>query len=862
MKKNFFKKLSFVLALAMIVTALAPAAGAFAAKAPKLSASTKALFLDVENKNVYDFNISNKVTGWKYLWSSSNKKVATVNSKNGVTTAVKAGKAIISVVITDKDGEEFDTLKATVYVRDNMKELTITNLPADNKLAVDATHDFNRSYVTESKRTTGSEGKVAWSVLKDGKATTDATIDANGNFVAKVAGEYTIECRAFQSSAKRAEFLKDTTKTSLVTSNVATYKVTVAPSMTAAKQTNLVKFDLTFDSAMVKADVEKNLTVSYMAGTTKVKELVKGVTMSADNKVATVEMYLNFTKGATYVIEYPNMKAVEFVSATTKVADVTDIAITTTTAELSIAKDVKVALYNKDKVDLGADPDLAARVTLEKKDNNLVVLDATAKKLYMYKVGDTVNIAATFHTYNWVDGKEVGNLTATQTITCVEQNKNQFGTLKAFTVGTSNPSNFNDPKHSFFKNTSANLYVQLLGKKTDGTDLYTNNYNSAAGTWKYTSSNTSVVMVNPTSGSMYGANEGTAVIVVYLNDVQVGACEVTVSGARKAAMAALDNTAVTVSKDINETTTVGLKVKDQLNNDYTVGTSPAVKQYAATVKPAIDNANSRKLIGNVASASATNGVVLSPYGVEAGTYYFNIEITDNNNSGVKLYANLTVTVQESGSAEISYYKVEADKTSYDLKDDSTVTLSVYGYTAGGVRKAAVAMGQVTGLEVKHTDGTNIYSSGTSIALNTIDNATYAVSGQTITVKALKATGTYTIKATTVSGSSIVSPVVFEVKNTRDKVVVTTNKLVAASDKTTVLDAINDCFDFAIGDNTGYTVDHYGVGDSSLDNYGVRFKQEGKNIYIQYVYIYEPTGVAGQFYAHKVDMGGVVISMSN
>ena len=859
MKKNFFKKLSFVLALAMIVSVLAPAAGAFAAKAPKLNASTKYLHL-VDGKNEFDFNISNKVSGWKYLWSSANEDVATVNKKNGVVTATGAGKTKVSVVITDKDGEEFEELTATVIVRDNIKELTITGTPADNKLAVGKMNDFNRSYVTEAGKTKGTSGITRWAV----SPSEGATITDKGEFTATKAGEYTITARAFQSKAKYTSWLADATKyASYVTSNEATYKVTVAASMTGVKQTNLVKFDLTFDTAMVKADVEKNLTVSYMAGTTKVKELVKGVSMSADGLVATVEMFLNFTKGATYVVDYTGMKAVEFVAATTNLADVTEIAILTTTAELSIAKDLDIAIYNKDKVNLGADAGLAARVTVEKKDNNLAVLDG--KKLSMYKVGDTATINATFHTYNWVDGKEVGNLTATQTITCVEQGKANVGTLKAYTVGTSNPSNFNDPKHSFFKNSSANLYIHLLGKESNGTtDKNTYNYTGSAGTWNYTSSNTAVVMVNPTSGSMYGASEGSAVIIVKLNDVQVAACEVTVTSVRKAATVALSMNSVTLSKDIADNKTITITVKDQLNNDYKTGATNhwSAKVKCASTSPTVDEKN---LIGGGIEAVANAGVNLTPLGVKAGTYYYNIEVTDDVTTTNKLYANLSVTVVEAGSADVAYYKIETAKTSYDLKDDSTITLNVYGYTAGGVKKAVVpydasaGYGQVATLEVKHTDGTNIASGTETIALSSIDSTNYVVSGGAIkVVKKELATGTYTIKAASVSGSTIVSPVVFEIKNTRDQVVKTTNKM--TSDKTTVIEAVNDCFGFKIGDQT-VTVDNYGnTIDHNADNYGMKYKLEGKSICLYYVYIYEPIAGTSNYYAHKVDMGGVVITM--
>jgi len=55
--KNFFKKLAFVLALAMVVLAISPAANASAAAAPKLNTTGKKLYLekDVATGNYKDY---------------------------------------------------------------------------------------------------------------------------------------------------------------------------------------------------------------------------------------------------------------------------------------------------------------------------------------------------------------------------------------------------------------------------------------------------------------------------------------------------------------------------------------------------------------------------------------------------------------------------------------------------------------------------------------------------------------------------------------------------------------------------------------------------------------------------------------
>ena len=83
MKKNFFKKLAFVLAFALVFTTVAPNASVSAAtKTPKMHTSSKVLVL--AKSASYDFNVDYKVAGSKYVWSTSSKTIATVNSKGEV----------------------------------------------------------------------------------------------------------------------------------------------------------------------------------------------------------------------------------------------------------------------------------------------------------------------------------------------------------------------------------------------------------------------------------------------------------------------------------------------------------------------------------------------------------------------------------------------------------------------------------------------------------------------------------------------------------------------------------------------------------------------------------------------------------
>ncbi|MCR4778742.1 MAG: hypothetical protein K5858_07845, partial [Lachnospiraceae bacterium] len=118
--KNFFKKLSFVLAIAMVLTTLAPATASAAAKNyakvnGKKAASTTAFFGGVERKIVPYFNgkTSSKVTV-----SYSKEGIAKVEN-NGVVKPLKNG----TTVVTFKSGK--NTVNVTVKVRTRAKALNI-----------------------------------------------------------------------------------------------------------------------------------------------------------------------------------------------------------------------------------------------------------------------------------------------------------------------------------------------------------------------------------------------------------------------------------------------------------------------------------------------------------------------------------------------------------------------------------------------------------------------------------------------------------------------------------------------------------------------------------------------------------------
>ncbi len=110
--KNFFKKLSFVLALAMVLTSLYVPADASAAAtnfvvtkhSGKSYSKSNPLYIYIGGfvQNL-DYSINGKKSGVAGTWESSKPAVVDVDAKTGVLTAKKLGSAVVT--FTTKDGK-------------------------------------------------------------------------------------------------------------------------------------------------------------------------------------------------------------------------------------------------------------------------------------------------------------------------------------------------------------------------------------------------------------------------------------------------------------------------------------------------------------------------------------------------------------------------------------------------------------------------------------------------------------------------------------------------------------------------------------------------------------------------------------
>ena len=731
MKTRFFKKLSFVLALAMVLSIFAPAAGAFAAKAPTLNSKSKYLHLGrTENgQNEFNFNVNNKKKGWKYNWESTNTKVATVNAKNGVTTAKAAGTTKIVLTITDADGEELYQLTAKVTVRDNIETVKISN-PVDT-LAVGEEHDYNRSYVTEAGKTKGSGSVTRWTV----EPATGATIDDKGVFKATEAGEFKVTARSFQSKAKYNSWLEDSAKYADYVLADDTTTVVVAGSMEGVKQVDLTKVNVTFNAAMDEAEVKENLKVFLLIGTAKTEQYVKSISLDKEtSKVATVELYGEFNKGMTYVVEYPDMESKTFKAATTNYADVVRMTIDTKSVVATYAggeeEEIEFTLYNAEDVDItdGIDADfggkLADRVSFETESTGAYIYEG--KKISIFEVGTVAEVKGTYNTYEYDEqGKEIGTVNAVAVIAGTKEATVAAGALNKYTV------TLEDETPDWDKDAVTRVAIgadrpKLFAfvKDSDDKDIKSDDVEFAAN-FTFESSNDNVLFVSP-DGDLYPVKEGTVVVVVRYGDVIVGYANITVVPESKAAAYTLSDYSFTLSTldTVEDSKVVTVTLKDQYGNDAKVE-DPEVNalttndSVAEHIEVDTTELNDKKITFTVkAGAVAGKAVYEVVYNGMKRTVTVTLVEPNHNSDITKVRYRLDL------SKSIDLAVKEAD----DL--DKKLDIKLIGYAPNGIKAtkdvASTTNIEITGEEKGLVYNSDLYSVVSGGAITKIKTGTYKV----------------------------------------------------------------------------------------------------------------------------------------
>ena len=810
MKKNFVKKsLASTLALAMVATAMPGAfTTASAAKAPALNKTSKTLYIN-ENEigSSFDFNIKNKVSGSKYAWTTSNKAIATVNAKNGLTKAgTKTGKATISCKIT-LPTKKTKTLKATVTVKENATKVWAKNAPENNTVGIgENVFDFDSSFSTAS----GAKATDyrMWEI-DEASNTAGATIDKKTGVVSTTkSGEFKVRVRAYQNKTKLAA--NDTVDSEWLT-------IKVVPAVKSVAQTATTKVAVAFDDNMKEKVKAENFAIKNKA--TSVVSAVKGISFSEDGKVVTVETYATFADGATYVLTYGE-KDYEFA---TTIGEVATIEVKTSTVVENKATAVEYVLRNANGVDI-TDAKKSS-VTIEEVENKDGWYNTTDGKLTIFNKGSVAKLKVTYHTYKYdTAGNEEGAVSVEATITAVEESAATIGAYKNYVIADKAPNwdKVTENKNVIAVGETKNLYLKALdSNKKDVTGL------------TFESGNDNILLVSTVDDHavLTAVKEGSTVVVVKNEKGAVlWTLPVVIKAERKANTITLAKNSVTLvtGTDI-ATESVAVKIKDQHGDDFKVAgnfSEPvAVKTYTDGPTVVTDPADATKISVDAKTAAA-------------GTYQYKVALTNDANK----VAVLTVVVKANPNAAVSAYKLELSTNTVDtvVDEDTTKTKSV----------DVKVVGYASGLPVEYSNtditvaGPNnykeVYAGANGFSFNYV-----TVSNGTITKLAK---GTYTITA--VKDGKTVAKTAIVVSDSQVAPTVTLNKATYAGtvDEETVKAAMqaNTTVKNAAGKE---------LKGSDVGIVGVTYTANGSSVYVKSVTVREKFGA--NYFDHTVVVGKTI-----
>ncbi len=759
----------------MVVTSLAvptSASAATATKVVKQGGGTAPAVLYVGDKGT-DYGLSKTFKGNKYTWTISNSAIATIN-KSGVVTAKAPGTVTIKATARNSKGKWLAAFTHKVKV--NLRATSVDIGADDFTLVMGQEKDLN-AVKTPAKSTD------ALKYVSDN--TEVATVDAKTGVVKTVGvGEATITVlsKAVSTSADTSKYNKKDT-----------VKVTVVDGIQSIKQTTPTKFEVTFATDQSKKLTSGDLTVTDADG---VKQIIKGLGFSADGKTATVELYLELSDSAVYKVAYGTTEK----TFTASKGDVASVVVEGKTVQYAKPTEFSVKLLDKNGVDVTTSTKLGY-VTFDSDNLEAFVgLNGNNKpEITIYNFPKTVNVTATYHTYDYKDGDEV-TFKGTGVFNSVEEIKATASDI-TYTIA---PSNVGADWTAIKTSIPASAYdYQVYVKAKDGdTDL-------TEGDFTFESSDTNILSVSE-DGRIYAIKAGSAYIKATYGATS-RMLAVTVGVESKVTEVTADNKLSTF-----------YYVPAAAINSNTAGMVDNTKTIKVTAKDQYGNTKTGNSITNVELVSSnmtSRGV--NPFLTGSGDSYMNYvsgdeftltwngtDAINGDNDGNYTFrltyegkqVVVTVKVVAVSNTTLSYINFDTQTTNLDavLKADATSStdkvLNVYGYNNAGQ--------QIT----KYTSGVTFTATLDGDSYNTsATNSAVSVSPASVTVTALEfnggsvatqaAVGTYEIKASaTIGGITRTASSKVVIKNTQvNPVIKLEKKNVPSADVTTVLSAVNEAY---------------------------------------------------------------------
>lgn len=816
MKKNFVKKLAVALSLAMAVSTLAPAANADAAAAPKFKSTS----VTVNAGQTKKYNTANSKK-YSVSFKIGNKSVATIKYSKGSkavkVTGVTAGKTTLRADFKSYSTKKVTTKKIPVTV----KAVTVA-IKGDNNFAT----AVDEKYTLTAELSGKTSATVAWSVAEEG-----ATIGADGVFTATKAGEYTVTATAKAGDNTVATATQKVTVKEVVLKSVAQTKSAALKAIFAGDTSKVTRENVLVENKDTKAVLP-----------------VKSVSVSKTNKnEVTITTFAGMTDGKEYAVTFDGVSA-SFIATDGTVAGlgIDPVVITKATETVITGQLLDVNGVVVDEFDYLKNP--------AKVDFNITVTNGyttTDSKLYLNEVGDTATAKLTYHTYKWDEqGNETGKIEKEFTITAVADATvvDDFRYTISGSQSAPNWSNLSKTNSKISVEETTQQYAHF--RFTDSNDV------PVTGNYTVESSDTSKLLISGPANTVLpitAVAEGNAYILVKNADGQVVKyLPVTVVAERKGVRLSVNTPSVILSEKnasgsaINVTATMFDQYGDERAIDGTKSNVATVVSPNAAVS---------------ATCAVTNGKLTVTFdGTTAGwvdgtTYTFKVDAYDIN--GNKASQIITVIYRLVGAATGNQYAVvlggveAGNKVDVYVPEGTTTTdyaagLNLTVQVAAKQNGAFVSNCALTSVTITKPNGTTVAA---SVSGTTGTYALTNVSGGAIVVKNV-VDGTYKVTAnySDTSGAAKTATAYFtvtgvdkqekpSVKYLHDGEVI---KITSANTVTGAVQDSTNVIKFTYGD-----ADIPGS-DISVENAGVVFNANGKDVFVKYVLVNVPVsnGVSG------------------
>ena len=606
--KSIFKKIAFVLALAMVVTAFPAQTAGAAAKGPQLKAH-RVLYLggdatETYGEKAYATVWNFKEDGYTVKFESRDPEIATVGAGKGMVTAVSVGTTIVTATFSKK-GERDIVKECKVEVKKNAAAVSLDE--ASEKALAELT--VGSTVTLKAVAADGDGGNDATDFIKFKSDDENVvTVDKKtGELKAVAAGKanVTVYTHQYEYDFEAKKYASKTTAEKV-------YAVEVAKTQLTAQQTAWNAITITFgteEDAKTALEASKPALNTADAAVTEKEEIIKiyevlknsnnsektvyfsGLAQSGNKVIVT--LFDEMSEETDYIVRYQDQ--VINLSTGKYIADDMDIYVV---KNESLGTDssktiLDYHLYTTGKMGQKVDITWAKKyagwqsgVILEDLNTEAYhaeyLFDATAKEIWFYTadVKYAVNLKAVFEDwYTAVEGK------ARKIPASLSVHPGDMSTVIGQIIGwgimdltghIENNDKAFDKKAFAAEDNGKKLAVQISLKEA-GQDVKKNSC-EAAEPFTFVSSNDDKLIVDENTGALYPGKEainGKVYVHVYYDGNYVGSCDVTIYAKRifSGFTAEISGSKLHYNSEapmgVDEELTITLKPVDQLGDQFT-----------------------------------------------------------------------------------------------------------------------------------------------------------------------------------------------------------------------------------------------------------------------------------------------------